>query len=115
MSLRRDDIVADLAMHPTCLNETTCGHRLCALVLRARAAINQPSEHESLREELRQRRACLVAARDDLVSISRAKTEDGGLWIRAVAEGRIPYLDQAIANTDKALSGASNQDTKASE
>jgi hypothetical protein len=59
-----------------------------------------------LAEELRQRRACLVGARDDLERITKAAVEDGGLWIRAVAEGRIPLIDSAIAETDRAIVAA---------
>ena len=103
MSLRRGDIVADLSMLGTCLNAGACSHKLCNLVLRARAAIQLRDETEILRDELRERRACLVAARDDLVRITQASVEDGGMWIRAVAEGRVPYLEEAIVNTDGAL------------
>jgi hypothetical protein len=104
MSLRRADIVAELAMLNTCLNAGSCSHKLCDLVLRARAAIALPDETEPLRQELRDRRACLVAARDDLERISHAGVEDGGLWIRAVAEARLPFLNEAIENTERALS-----------
>lgn len=61
------------------------------------------SENRALRAELEERRACLVAARADLMSIAGAKVEDGGLWIRAVAHGRIELVNQAIDSTDRAL------------
>ena len=101
---RRDDLVAELSMLDTCANSMFCGHKLCGLILRARGVLGKPSEHEALREELRQRRACLVGARDTLTDIIGAGVEDGGLWIRSVAEARIPFLDEAIKNTDNALS-----------
>ena len=56
-----------------------------------------------VREELRQRRACLVGARDDLARIAGASVEDGGVWIKAVAESRVPLIDSAILETDKSL------------
>lgn len=56
-----------------------------------------------LRDELVARRECLVACRDDLERITTAAVEDGGIWIRAVASGRLAYVDQAIASTDAAL------------
>lgn len=103
-NLRRDNIVAELAMQGTCLNAGEgCTHTYCNLILRARAAIALPDASDALRTELRERRACLVAARDDLARIAKAKTEDGGLWVRAVAEARLPFLDEALANTDAAL------------
>ena len=54
-------------------------------------------------EELRQRRACLEGARDDLARIAGASVEDGGVWIKAVAESRLPLIDAAISETDKSL------------
>ncbi len=54
-------------------------------------------------EELKQRRACLVGARDDLDAIEHAAVEDGGIWIRAIAERRKELVAEAIAETDKAL------------
>lgn len=104
MSIRRADIVADLSMLNTCLNPSECEHRYCDLIIRARAAIQQPEE-DALRDELRARVTCLVEARADLARIVTAKVEDGGLWVRSVAEGRIPLLDEAIANTYAVLSG----------
>lgn len=62
--------------------------------------------NRELVEELRQRRACLVGARDDIERITKAGVQDGGLWIRSVAEARLPLLDGAIDETDKALTAA---------
>lgn len=64
------------------------------------------NDRHRLADELRERRVCLVAARDDLQRILGAKTEDGGLWIRAIAGARIPLVEEAIANTDAALASA---------
>jgi hypothetical protein len=54
-------------------------------------------------QELKERRACLVGARDDLHAIENAAVEDGGVWIRAVAERRAELVEAAITETDKAL------------
>jgi len=59
-----------------------------------------------LTDELNERRACLVAARDDLVAIQGAAVEDGGLWIRSVAQRRQELVEEAIASTDAALKAA---------
>lgn len=112
MSIRRDNIIAELAMQNTCLaaGDVGCTHRYCDLILRARTALGEPTETgdllgfvRGLRDELEARKTCLVAARDDLQRISQAGVDDGGLWIRAVAEARLPLLDEAIANTDASL------------
>lgn len=56
-----------------------------------------------VRQELRDRRACLEGAQRDLALIAKAAVEDGGVWIRAVAEARLPLVEAAISETDKSL------------
>ena len=56
-----------------------------------------------VREELRQRLACLEGARDDLARIANAGVQDGGVWIRAVAQARVPLVEAAITETNKSL------------
>lgn len=56
-----------------------------------------------VREELRQRLACLEGAQRDLAMIAKASVEDGGVWVRAVAEARVPLVTAAIEETNKAL------------
>lgn len=56
-----------------------------------------------VRQELRDRRACLEGAQRDLALIAKASVEDGGLWVRAVAEARLPLVEAAITETDKSL------------
>src|SRR5512146_679125 len=53
--------------------------------------------------EMKQRRACLTGARDDFDSIEHAAVEDGGIWIRAVAQRRRELVEGAIAELDKSL------------
>jgi len=53
--------------------------------------------------ELKDRRACLTGARDDFDAIEHAAVEDGGIWIRAVAQRRRELVEAAISETDKAL------------
>jgi hypothetical protein len=54
-------------------------------------------------QELRDRLACLEGARDDLDAIQHASTEDGGVWLRAVAQRRHELVEGAISETHKAL------------
>ena len=70
-------------------------------------------ERFGLRDELVERRACLVGVRDDLNAIMGAGTQDGGLWVRAVAEARLRLVEQAIANTDSALTATAPGDEAA--
>lgn len=56
-----------------------------------------------LREEFRQRLVCLEGARDDLARIAKAETQDGGVWLRAVAEARVPLVEAAITETNRTL------------
>ena len=60
-----------------------------------------------LADELEERRTCLIAARDDLSAIQGAAVEDGGVWIRSVAQRRQQLVEEAIASTDAALRAAS--------
>lgn len=53
--------------------------------------------------EMKERRACLTGARDDFDSIEHAAVEDGGIWIRAVAQRRRELVEGAIAELDKSL------------
>ena len=54
-------------------------------------------------QELKDRLACLEGARDDLNAIQHASTEDGGVWIRAVAQRRQELVEEAIVETNKSL------------
>ena len=54
-------------------------------------------------QELKDRLACLEGARDDLDAIQHASTEDGGIWIRAVAQRRHELVEGAISETHKSL------------
>lgn len=54
-------------------------------------------------QELKDRRACLVGAREDLDAIEGAAFADGGIWVRAVAQRRGELVAEAIAETDRAL------------
>jgi hypothetical protein len=54
-------------------------------------------------QELKDRLACLEGARDDLDAIQHASIEDGGIWIRAVAQGRQELVEAAISEINKTL------------
>ena len=56
-----------------------------------------------VRQELKDRLSCLTGARDDLDAIEHASVEDGGIWIKAVAQRRKELVAGAITETEKAL------------